>query len=452
MLKIMPCLECLSQIFPKQFVRLLGIVSQAMLCCNGRITMLGLSRWSSKGGSYRSIQRLYGSTVNWLQLNWLFFKANRLKKEEVYLLAGDETTVTKSGNSTHGLGRFFSSTHGRAVKGLNFLSLCLVGVSSGQAVPLLMEQMEGDMKKETQVKKEPAKGEAKGKKETQVKKETGVKGRPKGSKNKNRSEPELTPYLKWMKEHIQLALNMIGQQISIAYYVYDGAFGNNPCLQMVLSCGLHMISKLQCNSALWFPYDGEYGGRGPHRKYGEKVDYKNLPEKYLKSKTVENGVEERIYQIQVWHKDFPELLNVTIIQRIHLKDGKSGHVVLFSDDLTLSYDKMILYYRLRFQIEFTFRDAKQYWGLEDFMNIKTTQVKNAANISMFMVNVSRFLTEQNVANTEPSILDIKTRSQTAFYLDLILKNHPEILGSISLEELQMNLADIGCIHPQKKAA
>ena len=469
MLKIMPCLECLSQIFPKQLVRLLGIVSQAMLCCNGRITMLGLSRWSSKGGSYRSIQRLYGSTVNWLQLNWLFFKANRLKKEEVYLLAGDETTVTKSGNSTHGLGRFFSSTHGRAVKGLNFLSLCLVGVSSGQAVPLLMEQMEGDMKKETQVKKEPvkeeakgkketqvkkepAKGEAKGKKETQVKKETGVKGRPKGSKNKNRSEPELTPYLKWMKEHIQLALNMIGQQISIAYYVYDGAFGNNPCLQMVLSCGLHMISKLQCNSALWFPYDGEYGGRGPHRKYGEKVDYKNLPEKYLKSKTVENGVEERIYQIQVWHKDFPELLNVTIIQRIHLKDGKSGHVVLFSDDLTLSYDKMILYYRLRFQIEFTFRDAKQYWGLEDFMNIKTTQVKNAANISMFMVNVSRFLTEQNVANTEPSILDIKTRSQTAFYLDLILKNHPEILGSISLEELQMNLADVGCIHPQKKAA
>jgi len=221
---------------------------------------------------------------------------------------------------------------------------------------------------------------------------------------------------------------------------------------MVRSCGLHMISKLQCNSALWFPYEGEYSGRGPHRKYGDKIDYKNLPEKYLKSKIVEAGVEERIYQIKVWHKDFPELLNVTIIQKTLLKDGKAGHVILFSDYLELPYDKMILYYRLRFQIEFTFRDAKQYWGLEDFMNIKATQVKNAANISMFMVNLSRFLTEQNAANTEPSILDIKIRSQTAFYLDLILKNHPEILGSISLEELQMNLVDIGCIHSQKKAA
>jgi putative transposase len=45
-----------------------------------------------------------------------------------------------------------------------------------------------------------------------------------------------------------------------------------------------IISKLQCNSALWFPYEGEYSGRGPHRKYGEKVDYKNLPEKYLKAR------------------------------------------------------------------------------------------------------------------------------------------------------------------------
>jgi len=86
------------------------------------------------------------------------------------------------------------------------------------------------------------------------------------------------------------------------------------------------------------------------------------------------------------------------------------------------------------------------------MNIKATQVKNAANISMFMVNLSRFLTEQNAVNVEPSILDIKIRSQTAFYLGLILKNHPEIFGSISFEELQMNLVDIGCIHPQKKPA
>ena len=107
MLEIMTCLECLSQNFPNKFVRLLGVVIQAMLCCKGRITMLGLSRWSGKGGSYRNIQRFYENTVNWLELNWLFFKTHRLKKDEVYLLTGDETTITKSGKLTYGLGRFF---------------------------------------------------------------------------------------------------------------------------------------------------------------------------------------------------------------------------------------------------------------------------------------------------------------------------------------------------------
>ena len=59
--------------------------------------------------------------------------------------------------------------------------------------------------------------------------------------------------------------------------------------------------------------------------------------------------------------------------------------VLFSNDLTLASETVIDYYSLRFQIEFNFRDAKQYWGLEDFMNVQETQVNNAANFSLFMV-------------------------------------------------------------------
>src|SRR5262249_48924165 len=50
--------------------------------------------------------------------------------------------------------------------------------------------------------------------------------------------------------------------------------------------------------------------------------------------------------------------------------------------------QVIDYYRLRFQIEFNFRDAKQYWGLEDFMVVNRVPVYNSANLAMFMVNVS----------------------------------------------------------------
>ncbi len=49
-----------------------------------------------------------------------------------------------------------------------------------------------------------------------------------------------------------------------------------------------------------------------------------------------------------------------VIVKTNLTTGKSAKVLLFSDDLVLAYDNLIDYYQLRFQIEFNFRDAKQY--------------------------------------------------------------------------------------------
>src|SRR5215212_10423333 len=67
----------------------------------------------------------------------------------------------------------------------------------------------------------------------------------------------------------------------LTYLLLDGHFGNGPSLQMAQQCGLHLISKLRCDSALYLPYAGPYQGRGPRRKYGAKLDYKQLPEEFL---------------------------------------------------------------------------------------------------------------------------------------------------------------------------
>jgi hypothetical protein len=40
----------------------------------GRITMLGISRWAGKGGSYRTVQRLFSTVLPWAMLFWVFFR------------------------------------------------------------------------------------------------------------------------------------------------------------------------------------------------------------------------------------------------------------------------------------------------------------------------------------------------------------------------------------------
>ena len=79
-----------------------------MLVISGRITMLGLSRWTEKGGSYRTIQRLYHSILPWKAIQWLFFRKQFLKAEDEHLIVGDEVVFGKAGKETFGLDRYFS--------------------------------------------------------------------------------------------------------------------------------------------------------------------------------------------------------------------------------------------------------------------------------------------------------------------------------------------------------
>ena len=81
-------------------------------------------------------------------------------------------------------------------------------------------------------------------------------------------------------------------------------------------------------------------------------------------------MQTRLYQMQLLHKAFGPPLNVVIIAKTNLRTQARAHVVLFSSDLDLAYASLLDYDGLRFQIEFNFRDAKQSWGLEDFMTQK----------------------------------------------------------------------------------
>ncbi len=102
--------------------------------------MLGISRWTGAGGSYRTVQRFFATVIPWASLFWLFFRTHLYRSEEVYLLAGDEVVVTKAGKATHGLDRFFASLYGKAVPGLAFFALSLVSVQTRRAFPIAMEQ------------------------------------------------------------------------------------------------------------------------------------------------------------------------------------------------------------------------------------------------------------------------------------------------------------------------
>ena len=122
-------------------------------------------------------------------------------------------------------------------------------------------------------------------------------------------------------------------------------------------------------------------------------------------------------------------------------------MVLFSSDLALAYAPLIDYYGLRFQIEFNFRDAKQYWGLEDFMNVTPTGVTNAANLALFMVNVAyRLRTGGHPRDPDYSVLDLKADCRGYKYVEETIKMLPEKPEPVLLAKMLNQVACLGRIH------
>src|SRR6266849_9827277 len=109
MVDIVALFHCFQPHVTATTLRQCSRIALAMLVMTGRVTMLGISRWTGKGGSYRTVQRFFATTLPWAALFWLFFRTHLCQRDDVYLLAGDETVVTKAGKHTPGLDRFFAS-------------------------------------------------------------------------------------------------------------------------------------------------------------------------------------------------------------------------------------------------------------------------------------------------------------------------------------------------------
>jgi putative transposase len=138
---ILPLLLKLQPVLPKTTCRQLAHIVVAMLTMTGRITQRGISRWTDQGGSYRTIQRFFQTPIDWLAVNWGFVHQFLYDCNGVYLFAGDETVISKSGKKTFGLDRFFSSLSDKAIPAVACFSIALIHVGKRHAYSLSHEQV-----------------------------------------------------------------------------------------------------------------------------------------------------------------------------------------------------------------------------------------------------------------------------------------------------------------------
>jgi putative transposase len=429
--EIITATQCLAPYLNSTQLKQLQHIVLAMLCMTGRVTMLGLSRWTNKGGSYRTVQRWFGSALDWGGLLWAVVEAHLVKTGGRYVLAVDEVVVSKAGKTTHGVGRFYSSIAGRPIGGVSFVAAALVDVAQRRSYPVQVEQRL-PTPKAAKATSEPVKR---------------GRGRPKGSKNHAKAAPVLNAELTVLDGLLGGLLKRIGV-LQVKHLVMDGFFGNYATTWLAHEHGLHLISKLHHNAALYLPYCGPKPHRGPTPRYGDRLDDRALSPDARTSLVHEGRFVTETYALMLLHKDFPDPLNVLVITKTDTRSHKRSHIVLFSTDLSLSPAQLADYYALRFQIEFNFRDAKQYFGLDDFMTVSQPAVTNAVALAFLMVNLSATLLPAHRSDLPDfSILDLKALFRARRYLHETIIAFPEPPPPYIISAIWQRFTALGAIRP-----
>lgn len=281
-----------------------------LLMLPGHVTFRNLSRYSPY--HERTFARHFASTVDFVALNTAAIK-RVVPPDHEQALVLDASFVPKSGKHTYGLARFWNGTQSRTEKGLELSALGWLDVTDNCAYILSVEQT-------------PPTGSA--------------------------TAPETT--------RIDIYLDQVTRVVQqhalypLRYVVTDGYYSKQKFLVGIRALDLHQIGKLRRDANLRYLYDGPpRSGPGRPKPYDGKVHWSELS-RFERMASGDAGIV--LYTQVVNHVQFK--CNVRVVMVVDTGTHRSA--LLFSTDVDLTAERLYGYYKARFQIEFLFRDAKQF--------------------------------------------------------------------------------------------
>ncbi len=329
-----------------------------ILALRGKVTFRNLSRYS--GLSARTYARQFDQAFDFIGLNRALIETV-VSAAAARLIVFDPCFIPKAGKHTPDLGYFWNGCHGRAEKGLEVSTFSLIDLEHHTGYALSVQQT------------------------------------PAPTHRRRDDETLIDAYL----EHLHtVAPTLHPEEHHIAV---DGQLANKKWLDGVEAVGLHTIGKLRCDANMRFFYTGprRAHGSGRQKTYDGKVDWKDQSRfDYI---TEQDGL--KLYTQVLNHVSFKRTLQVVVVldQR---KPNKTRYALLFSTDLEL--DPMTLFYRYkaRFQIEFIFRDAKQFTGLAEAQTRDAHRLHFHFNAALTTLNIAKIEQRQAQPDDQPIVYSI----------------------------------------------
>ena len=349
----------------------------------GKANFTNLSRYgeySERSGS-PATQRTYRRQSQ-KSLDFIPFHAQTIaaaiEPSREQIAAIDCSFISKSGKQTWGVDNFYNGSISKSQKGLEISVISVVDVSAHQGYTLSVKQTATTDRQLIPLTKQTAKKKRKSKSK---------------AKAKAKTEPVISERVKGYLEQLKTARTHL--PAGVKYLAADSFYSKKSVVDGVVALDLHLVSKLRIDADLRYCYTGEQKPKGAPRKYDGKVDLSDLTRLAFGGELA-NGT--KLYSQVVWHVSLKRKIRIVYLLDQRNPD-KQRVALLFSTDTTINPLSLYEYYKSRFQIEFIFRDAKQFTGLCDCQSRQQQSLDFHFNASLAALNIAKLEQQQSQLDT-----------------------------------------------------
>src|ERR671922_1627997 len=350
--------------------KFLAALFVTILVLRGRVNFRNLSRYCDY--SERTIARQFRAPFDWPDFHQHVLMTALDPRAEL-VSAHDASFIPKSGKQTFGLGHFFNGCASRAERGLEISTLAVVDVTRRCAFTLAVAQT------------------------------------PPGEKATKAAQEETR--VDFYKQQLHEHRHRLPPRIK--YHCVDGYYAKKKYIDEVVSLDLHAITKLRSDADCLFLSTGPHPKRrGSSRKYDGKFNFRTLS-RFEDLGTMEDAPHLHLYTAVVWHKTLQRRLRLVVLLN-RKNPAKPRFIVLGSTDPELNGYKLVELYAARFQIEFLFRDSKQFTGLLDCQARAAAALDFHFNASLATLNLVRAEDLCMQQGQEPHVFSMASWKQCHF--------------------------------------
>ncbi len=222
-----------------------------------------------------------------------------------------------------------------------------------------------------------------------------------------------------MDQYAQQVVNTSRQllDLGITHLVSDSYYSKIKFVNAVTKVNLHPVGKLRNDADLKWLYEGKYSGLGRPKKYDGKIKVCESFNRLNYKGELEGNI--KVYSKVVYSVGLRRKVKLVVLKWD--KGDKTGTALLYTTDLDLEAMKVVAYYKARFQIEFLFRDAKQYTGLLDCQSCAKEAIHTQINASMATLNLLKLEDRRNKNCLGQTVISIASWKRKKMNQNLIKK-------------------------------